>query len=508
MSDKKLKKQSKIFDNIFEKITKVNSIVDEYNKLGINPAIPGNAFINIANSMYTMGHFQEAENMLKNAVYLPTKTSNAFINLGILKQTTGNFQEALKFYESAFEKDKSNAKILGLWGNCLAVMGKQEEAIEKYKLATEIDDKNADVYLFWGALLIKQKQYDDAKEKLLLASEYNTKDVRPLYMTAIVEIETEQYDEALTKLLNIISVTEKNYEALHNIAYIYFKKKDYDLAISYAKKVLSIYRQKIETYLILGDIYTIKNMEKEALQFYEMAEMNGIKTFFLYISWGVSLQKFNKHEQAIEKFHKANECLKTKNVDEIYARLALSYLKTGNTILAEQNTQQALDINSHNYIANRVAAKAELSKKNYETAISYLEKCEDDFTNKGTTYSIMAQCYVGLGENEKAQQFYEKAIEYNPDNKEILTDYCNYLISQNEYEIAKKRVKSFLNNSDDTDILNLYFNILYKLAKQGGYNYNLEIAVKVAKKIIEKDSNLFLYKSELKEIEEFINNNG
>lgn len=504
MSDNEINNSENLFNKVFKKISKANLIVDEYKRLGITPAMPGNAFINMANSMYTMGHFKEAEDLLQSAICFPTKTSNALINLGIIKQTTGDFEEAMKFYSSAYEQDNSNSKALGLWGNCLAMTGRKDEAIQKYKQAINIDYKNADVYLSWGALLIKTKNYNEAKEKLHEAAKYNTKDVRPLYMIAIVEIELGEYNEALEKLLNIINITENNFEALHNIAYIYFKQKNYDEAISYAKKVLAIYRHKIETYLLLGDIYAIKNQEKDSLQFYEMAEMNDLKTFFLYISWGVSLQKFGKHEQAIKKFHTANEYLKTKNIDEVYSRLALSYLKIGDLDMAEKNKDKALEINPQNYMANSVAAEIELDKQNYQLSLEYLEKCKDDFSNKGFNYSLKAQCYLGLGKLENVQTLFEKALEYMPEKKEIIIAYTKFLISQGTYELAKKRIKKYLETSDDIDVLNLYFIVLYNLAKQENYRYNLDAAVKVAKQIMQKNSDMFVYKSEFTELEEII----
>ena len=503
MSNKYVAGSKKILNKIAEKISRASNFVDEYKRLGITPAMPGNAFINMANSMYTMGYFQEAEELLQSAICFPTKTSNALINLGVIKQTTGDFEAAINFYVSAYEQDSSNVKALGLWGNCLAMMGKQEEAVKKYEEAIELDEKNADIYLSWGALLIKNKHYNEAKEKLKLAVEYNKKDSRPLYMLAIVEIETGEYDEALNKLLYIVKSTENNFEALHNIAYIYFKKKNYDEAISFAKKVLTIYRHKVETYLLLGDIYALKNSEEESLQFYEMAEMNGLKTFFLYISWAVSLQKFSHHEMAIEKLHKANDLLKNKNIDEVYSRLALSYYKVGNIEMANKSRDKALEINPQNYMANSVAAEIEVGNKNYKKALEYLDKCKDDFSNKGFNYSLTAQCYEGIGQIEKVQPLFEKAIEYMPDKKEIIIAYTEFLIKQGNYDLAKKRIKSLGDNTSDVDVLNLYFYVLCQLAKQGSYKYNLEKAIAIAEKINKIGAELFKYNNELEELKGF-----
>ena len=506
MSNKYVGKTKALLRKIAKKVTKANTIVDEYNKLSITPAMPWNAFINMANTMYTRGFLKEAEDLLQSAICFPTRTSNALINLGVIKQTTGNFDEAIQFYTSAFNQDNSNVKALGLWGNCLAMMGKTEEAIKKYEQGIEIDNENGDIYLSWGALLIKTHHYKEAKEKLAQAVIYNKKDARPLYMLSIVEIEMGEYDSALEKLLTIVKSTENNFEALHNIAYIYFKKKNYDEAISYAKQVLAIYRHKVETYLLLGDIYAIKNDEAESLQFYEMAEMNGLKTFFLYISWAVSLQKFNHHDLAIEKLHNANDCLKTKNVDEIYARLALSYYKIKNLELALINRDKALELNPNNYMANSISAEIEVDNKNYEKALEYLEICKDDFSSKGFNYSLKAQCLAGMGKNEEARELFEKAIEYRPNKKEIVLAYTKFLLGEKDYETANKRIKRMAEDSGDIEILEMYFNTLYHLAKQGSYKYNLEKALGVAEKIAKINPEEFNYKEEKNELEELLRN--
>lgn len=504
MSDKKIKRTKNLIKKVVEKISKANTIVDDYTKFSVTPAMPGNAFINMANFMYTKGFFNEAENLLQSAICFPTKTSNALINLGVIRQTNGSFNEAIEYYKSAYEKDNNNSKALGLWGNCLAMTGQTEEAINKYNEALEIDKKNSDIYLSWGALLIKQKKYTEAKEKLLQAVEYNTKDAKPLYMLSIVEIELGDYDSALDKLLKIIDNTENNFEALHNVAYIYFKKGDYDKAISYAKQVLTIFRHKVETYLLLGDIYAIKNLEQESVQFYEMAEMNGLKTFFLYMSWAVTLQKFNHHKEAIEKLYQANDCLKMKNVDEVYARLALSYYKLEEFEQAIENKNKALDINPENYMANSMAAQIEIDKQNYKSALLYLDKCKDDFLNKGINYSLMASCYQGLGLIEDAKKMYEKSFEYASDNESTILAYMSFLISQKEYELIKKKFKNIVEKTTDINILKAYFFVMYNLAKQDVYKYNLEKALEISKKIKDANEVDFEFSKETEELEELL----
>lgn len=468
---------------IFDKIMKASSFVDSYKKFGKIPSMPTNAFINMASSMYSMGRLQEAEDLLRSAVCFPSNSPNALLNLGVIKQSKAEYDEAIKFYHAAYKKDKSNAKSLVLWGNCLAVMGKTDDALKKYAKAVDINSEESEAYLSWGALLIKLKQYSSAKEKLENAIKYNKKDIRPIYMIGIIDIELGNYDSALSGLLHVVKCTENNYEALHNIAYIYFKKNEFDKAISYAKKSLAIFSYKVETYLLLGDIYAMQDKEKESLTFYSMAEANNLKTYYLYLSWATSLQKFGHWADAIEKLQEAeNRCVNNKN-DEVYARLAISYWKTNNVELALQNILKALEINSNNHNANSLYAELEISNHNYQQALELLKKCEKDYETKGRNYMLKAICYLELGDVEKSQKSFEKSLEYSNGSEDIVLEYMKFLIKKENYELANTKFKQIMKTTTNEQLLNNYFIIAYNLAKQNSYKYNVEKALEVAKKI-------------------------
>lgn len=500
MSNKYFIKSKDLICKIIEKIKRASSFVDRYKELGKIPAMPSNAFINMASSMYSMGRLQEAEDLLRSAVCFPSKSSNALLNLGVIKQSTGDYNQAIKFYLAAYKKDKSNAKALVLWGNCLAVMGNSEDAVRKYEHAIKINPDDSEAYLSWGALLIKQKYYRSAKEKLELSMERNKKDIRPLYMLGIVDIELGNYESALSCLKHVANCTENNHEALHNIAYIYFKTERYDEAISFAKKALTIFKFKIETYLLLGDIYAMKNKEKESLTFYKMAEMNGLKTYYLYLSWATSLQKFGHHGDAIEKLEKANEFLPNKNSYEIYACLALSFLRTDNKEMAMVNIAKSLEINPDNHLANFLYAEIEMDNQNYEHAMELLKKCEKDYENKGKNYMFKAICYLELGNVEKSKTAFEKALEYSNESEDIILEYMKFLIRKENYELANTKFKKIMKTTTNEALLNNYFIITYNLAKQNSYKYNVEKALEVAKRIEELGCKFF-YDNEKIELE-------
>lgn len=483
MANKYIIKSKDLINKIIDKIKRANFLVDKYKEFGKIPAMPSNAFINMASQMYSMGRLQEAEDLLRSAICFPSKSSNALLNLGIIKQSTGNYNQAIKFYLAAYRKDKMNSKALVLWGNCLAVMNKLDGAVKKYEHAVKINPDDAEAFLSWGALLIKQGHYRSAKEKLQLSMEKNKKDLRPLYMIGIVDIELGNYESALNALNHVLKCTENNHEALHNIAYIYFKMQRYDEAISYAKKSLAVFQYKIETYLLLGDIYALKNKEKESLTFYAMAESNGLKTFFLYLSWATSLQKFGYYAEAIEKLEPVKEMVSNINKDEIYARLALSYVKTNKKELAQENILKSLEINPENHLALFLYAQIEIDNNEYLHAMELLKKCEKDYETKGKNYMLQAICNLELGNIEGSKSDFEKALEYSNGSEDIILEYMKFLIDKKNYELANTKFKQIMKTTDNKELLNNYFIITYNIAKQNSYKYNVEKALDVIKKI-------------------------
>lgn len=506
MSNRYLVKSKNLIDNVVKKVNKFNHLINEYTTKGKTPALPWRAFVNLADSLFLTGYFKESEELLNNAVLFASNSTDALINLGVLKQSAGDIDSAIKYYIDAVKKDSKNVKALCLWGNCLSVKGKQDEAVSKYKQAIEADSTSAEVYLSWGILLLRQGKYKEAKEKLEISVKYNIKDARSLYMLSVVEIETGEYDKALERLKFIIESTENNFEAYHNIAYIYFKKKDYDKTIAYAQQSIGIFPFKVETYLLLGDTFSILGKVEESLSFYKKAEENNLKTFFLYLSWGTTLQKFERYEESIEKLKQASEILSKNISDELYARLAKSYYKIKNIDMAKENVAKALEIREENQIANEVLADIYIDEKNYNSAIPILNICIKYSENKSENFAKLARCYKEISDNEKAKNYYKKSIEYK-NNQDILFEYIEFLIEEKDFDEAIRKLRNIEESSNNNkEYLRLMFIAHYNIAKQNLYIYNVEKAITVAEKMKEKYVDDFSFESEYIELKNILRN--
>ncbi len=492
----------KYIKKILKEVNKFDNIVEKYTKIGKIPAIPYRAFVNLADYLFLTGCIEQSEELLNNAINFVTKSSDAFVNLGFVKQSKNDYAKAIEYYKRAIKKDPKNTKALCLWGNCLSFQNNNEDAIKKYEKAIAIDEKNSEAHLCWGIVLLKQHNYKDAKEKFESAVKYNGKDARALFMLAAVEIELGLYDEALDKLMFIIESTENtNFGAFHNVAYIYFKKKDYEKTVLFALTAISTNPSKIETYLLLGDTYVLMNKINEALNIYKMAEDKGLKSLFLYLSWGSALQKLGKYDKAIEQFNKGIELSQKETNDEIYSRLAKCYYHLNNLEEAKINALKSKEISNDNYLANDVLADIYFQETNYTDAINVLEICLKNAETKSETFLKLARCYNSIGDFDISNKNYEKSIEYDRDNIEKQIEYIKSLNNQKLYETALQKLITLEKKAGDNfEVLCLAFQVNYNIAKGNLYGYNGMKAITVAEKIKEKYPENFSFEEEYKEL--------
>lgn len=494
MSDKFIK-------NIMKAINKYNYVVDRYKKFGKTPEIPYRAFVNYADTLIKIGFSEMAEEYLRNASNFAFPCSDALINLGLIRQSANEHKKAIEYFKKAFKKDSKNLRALCLWGYSLSFSDDLEGAYKKYQQAIDIDNKCAEAYAYWGITLIGEQKYKEAREKLELAIEYNPKDVKALFLLASVEIELAFYDDALMKLIFIINVTENNYAAYHNIAYIYFKKKDYEKTVEYAQKTIGIAPFKSEAYLLLGDTYLLMKKYKEAIGIYECAEKNNIQSLFLYISWGSVFQMKRKYNEAIEKYLKGLELCPTQVNDEVYSRLARCYYETKNIEEAKHYAIKTQELNKDNYTSHEVLGDIAFVEQDCDKAIEEYSFCLSNSKSKAITYYKLARCYLLKEDFELANKNYEKSLEYDRDNKNILQEYVHALTIQGKYDEASKKLPALEKMSeDDLDVLLLSFRVHYNIAKGNVYGYNGMKAIKVADKIRQKYPESFCFEDEYREL--------
>lgn len=471
-----------------------------YKKVVQNPSIPSIAYVNWAIHLAECGHFNEAEEKLTSSTLMAHQTPEAYINLGVLRARERKFDEAKEFYIKALKLDHNSAKAYCFLGNALTETENYKEAEKRFADAVKIDPNNTDILINWGISLVRQKRYTQAKEKFQQACKFQSSNFTAVYFLGLVDLELGEMQKAKEKFKLIISIVPHHYEALYYLAYIYFKADEYEKSLSYALKSLECFPKKIETYMLIGENYLNLKNEQECFKYYETGEKECGLTYYFLISWGLSLQGFARYEESIEKFQNAVE-INDKN-DLGFASVATSYFKMKDYDNALGYLQKTLEINPENYYAMDTLGQINFERENYKEAINYFTQVLKYSAKLTDNYRKIAKAYCLDGDLQKADEFYRKAVEYQPNEIQVYLDYAQFLIEQKDYSQALKRLQK-ANKIDDKnlDCLNLLFSVNYILAKENGSDYNMESAISIAEKIENDYPDEFLYKEEMQELE-------
>ncbi|MCX6253759.1 MAG: tetratricopeptide repeat protein [Bacteroidia bacterium] len=192
------------------------------------------------------------------------------------------------------------------------------------------------------------------------------------------------------------------------------------------------------------------NPESDA-SYYQMAQIviaNGdIRNGKHYIGMALSIDQQNIWYLMIL----ANLYYQEKNLDSaiIYYEKAIKYfpekenlqLTLGNLYTENSNFEKAnsiFDSFDRKYGVNESSTlssiKSLMSEKKYDDALIKTQLLLKEYPEEILYNGLIAEIYMGKGENEKALEVYNKLIERNPDNAQTQLDLCDFLISEKSYD--------------------------------------------------------------------------
>jgi len=498
----------KYLKNIINDINKLDIEVNDYKKIGQNPSLPSIAYVNWASYLAETGNIEEAEKKLVSSTLMAHQTPEAYISLGILKTKEKDFEAAKAFYIKAIRLDKNNAKAFCFLGNTLTEVKDYEQAEKKFTHALKLSPNNSDIFLNWGISLIRQQKFLLAREKFQEACKFNQSNFMALYFWGIVELELGELEKAKSKFKLITSIVPNHHEAFYYLSYLAFKEKKYEQSIDYAQKSIAIFPKKNETYMLAAENFMNLKNEEACMKYYELGEKECKLNYYLLLSWGIALNEFGHFEEAKVKFQKAIEMEPGNDLG--FVNLGISFFKTGDYINSRPLFETVLTLNPKNivaldYLGQICFEKSKSEGGDYAESIKFFEQVLKVSAKAVGCYKKIADAYAVSNNAEQANSYYQKALEYSPDDIQIHIDYTKFLIDKKDYNLAQRKIQAAckLNSSEDDNIvcLNLLFYVNYMLAKENLYDYNIEEAIDIAKTIEENYPDSFEYKIEKNELE-------
>lgn len=462
----------KFIKKLIDKVLKFNNSILNYKSVTKEVIIPSRAYVNWGIYLANSGEIDKAVEKFESSTYMRPQTPESFNNWGVTLANTGKYEEAIEKFRKALKIDPKCIKSYTLWGAALVEIGKIDEAEIMYQKALELNSKNAEIYINWGIAFARQNHKQLAEAKFKQAVNLNPRSHQAIFLWGVILVELERYEEAIEKFTLSIKIHPNNPDAWHYWSVALLKqyklqsesrphrlstpasqlenelqlsKEDFNPsnpasqlqeAYEKGKMALDMIPSKIDFQLNIAEILTEMRKYDKAIEYYKIAEKTNPESPELYLCWGITLQKYGEHFEAINKFNKTLE-LKADQTQAIYY-LALSLAETGDLDKSEQMLESVIEKDSRyieaymklGSIAN-IKGKPLLAIERYKEAAKFnLKKTEANY--------LIASAYNTLNDFQSSLEYYQKAIEENPEH---LDSYVGYAIALNEVGDVKEAIR-------------------------------------------------------------------
>ena len=482
--------------NIIEKITSLNRSVNAYQKDTVIQSLPSVAMVNQAKKLYEERNYLEAKLILDKAMEFPQKDARVLKYQGMVSEKLGLPRAAVDYYQESADLNPNDKTIWQKLGFALIAINKYVEAEKSFENSDKIARGNTDTNTGWGMALMKQHRYAEAREKFVTAAQINRYNFSAIFLAAVMDIRLNELDKAETRLAFLANVNP-NESNTYEYAHLKFLKKDYDNAMFYAKKSLEYNSSMLPAYLLISNIYTLNWDKENALASFEQAEQKDLISLPLYLEWGLTLEKFDCFELAIEKFQKALEIVPEDK--DTLANLALCLVLTGNIEEAKLYIEKVPE----GYATRQAKAVIAYNNNEIENALSNWKQLSEENQDSAFNYYYLAKCHEKMQNDMKVKDYYNAAINKKPIYFNAYRDYAKYLFAHNDFAEAQRKLrKAFKLDVNNVEILNLLFYSSYKLVKDNICEYNIKETIGCAEKA--ETVGTFDYPEEKSELSELL----
>ena len=325
-----------------------------------------------------------------------------------------------------------------LKGKLLAQKKKLDEALVIFQTLVK-DEPDSPMYNFLlGSVFLEQKKPKQALPFFTKTLEKNPRHFMARLMVADLYYRKGDYFLAETEIKKALDVQPKNYNALLLLGNIHGAQKEYDKAQALFTDLIQLDKKNPSAYFRLGSIKMLKKEPEAALENFEKAlaiNPNLMDVFTNIISFHASRKEF---KTALEK---CDTHLKIVGDNPIVSSIILNL--TGNLLLATQELEPAKKIfilsiekNPQFIQPYLTLAKIYRAEKKNEQELQIYKDLIKNRPDQAGPHSFIATLYEKNGEQQLAEDHYNKALAINPEYVPALNNLA-FFYAQQDREMDK-----------------------------------------------------------------------
>lgn len=427
----------------------------------------------MAEELNNAGNFPAAMYEYEQIINVEKYRKVAILRIASMMKSINNLVKSSEYYKLAIENDANDISVRMRYANVLDKMGDTVGASEQYNFVLahsedspeilcdleriyqkklETAPNNAELLADLGAIKQRQGKYEEAYNYY---RQSQTKPARSEETALNTQINIGtllqaqgNYDKAIETYKNILILHPQNYQANLYLAQCYEAKPDCQkLALEQYKKLKQI-KPDSEDYNNKIVELTRASMTSEDIYNYVRSKVNPEKSYIdkLYDD-AMELHEKKDYDCAIKYYSAVKEADPQR--DGVYENLAICYAQkkdynNAESILTEakskfpnnKNIAKILNDVKEDSMAEIISqAYDAYNAKDYSKALDLYNSIQPATTD---TLLGIAGAYQGLNQNDKALEYYQKALQSSPNNSDIAYSVGALYANAENYTEAKK----------------------------------------------------------------------
>lgn len=408
--------------------------------LNLSPASLSEAYVLKGIAALQSEQVEDAREFLNLAIDTASDSQFAFLGQAYIASTDDDWNSALEAIEQSIAVNPDFAEAYLMQGQVLTQLEKLDLAQAAYQRYFELKPQSQEAKLIYVNSLIQNNSFDAAKPLIAeLAKSFPGNPVVSQLKGVLAYVEQDfeaakrHTDNAIQNgLRTAVSLSINGISAyelgLYEQAYRSLKSAAPDLPSDHpAIKLLFV------TQMQLG-------FEDEAAEQFMATDFDETDASIVSMT-GLSMAGSGQRESAEQALNilKDFDELSTEDL----ARKGMLRLQLDD-LSGIEDLKSALESEPELASAQVALFDAYLKNQDYESLIAFAEQviAEDDASTLG--YNMLASGYIGLGENEKAANAYQRVLSIDPLNPASLNYFADLKAQENDFEAAAKTLEPLI----------------------------------------------------------------
>jgi tetratricopeptide (TPR) repeat protein len=442
--------------------------------LEVNPKSDAAAF-QLAGIYMMAQDYEIAKKLTKQAISIDPDNYWYKVQLTQLHMINNEPDSAIAVYESILEKWPGKVEVRFELSRLYSETGRENKAL---KILNDIERENGisePVSLLKENIYLKQGKQDLAVAELLALIELAPEEVRYLGVLAELYTTLDRKEDAKRTYKQIFEIEPNNGVAQLSMAEFYRLEKNTDkqfeyLAIAFRNPSLPLDRKMGVMIDFLTNQDSFKENKEGIESLINILEDEYPGDYRVRTAKADYFTKLEKYQEALSEY---DEVLKEQKGNYFIWEQAIFIENMMENYEGVYNrSNEALNYFNDKPLLYLFNGSAAIQLHKNQEAVQTLEKglafAEKNLPLSVQFYSMLAEAWNNLGSHEKSDEYFEKALQIEPENITVLNNY-GYYLSLREVKLEKAERMSrvtILAEPDNPTYLDTYAWILHKAGKQ------------------------------------------